>query len=281
MEFVMQDFRIEKKIGCGKTANVFKALHVTTNTVFALKFINHGGKVKKSSKKKQQTQIRETTIHAQLKHKHIINMYGYFYSDKYMIIVLEHAPNGNMYDKLHKSTLKTFTPELTAKYTRCITEALMYCHGLDIIHGDIKLENLLLDNNGELKISDFGPSGGTLDYMSPELVRRSRARKKTLKTKSDDCWSLGVVIYEMLCQDPPFLHKTRRGTENRILTGIITFPLHVRHKAKDLISRLLNVDIEARFDITDVWKHPFCKLDLCSAIEADADNVDTKTNLIK
>ena len=134
-------------------------------------------------------------------------MYGYFWDEKRIYLILEFAPGGELYKRL--TAKGRFSETETAKYILEMSRALEYCHQKHVIHRDIKPENLLLGLNGELKIADFGWSVhapslrretfcGTLDYLPPEMVEVKGYDEKV------DLWSLGVLCYEFLVGEPPF-----------------------------------------------------------------------------
>lgn len=131
-----------------------------------------------------------------------------------------------------------------------------------IIHRDIKPENLLLGLRGELKIADFGWSVhaphsrrttfcGTLDYLPPEMVE---GRDHDLNV---DLWSMGVLMYEFLCGQPPFEAQTRNETYRRISRVDLLFPSYVSDDARDLMSKLLNKDPAHRLSLARVLEHPW------------------------
>lgn len=131
----------------------------------------------------------------------------------------------------------------TAKYIYQLADALKYCHSKKVIHRDIKPENLLLGRDGELKIADFGwsvhaPSSrrdtlcGTLDYLPPEMVFGNS------HDHSVDLWGVGVLCYECLTGNPPFVTKSYDETYKKIMKAQYTFPSYVSDGARDLISKV-------------------------------------------
>lgn len=139
-------------------------------------------------------------------------------------------------------------------------------------------ENLLLDSKGNLKMADFGfakrlPLGkrtytlcGTPDYLAPEIILNKGHGRAV------DWWSLGILIYEMLVGYPPFCDEDSLGTYNRILKGKVVFPAHVSLHAKDLIRKLLQIDLSKRYGcltggINDVKGHPWFRSISWSAVK--------------
>eukprot|EP01034_Spumella_vulgaris_P025124 gene25124-31543_t len=174
--------------------------------------------------------------------KNILRMFGYFWDEERIYIILEYAPGGELYKVL--TARGRFTELITARYIHDLAIALNYCHMKHVIHRDIKPENLLVGQKGDIKIADFGwsvhaPTSrrttlcGTLDYLPPEMVE-AREHDNTA-----DVWSLGVLMYEFLVGSPPFEAEGYRATYRRISNVDIRFPDTVTPGARDLIARLL------------------------------------------
>lgn len=194
----------------------------------------------------------------------MLRMYGYFWDDKKIYLILEYAANGEMYKHLQKN--KRFSEKLTAMYIGQMAAALKYCHEKHVIHRDIKPENLLVDEKGNLKIADFGwsvhaPNSrratvcGTLDYLPPEMVERRE------HDRSVDLWCLGVLMYEFLVGQPPFYAESNYETYAKIRAVDYTFPSHVSEDARNLVRRLLVCDPNRRMNLDDVLNHPFITKD--------------------
>ncbi|KAK3726845.1 hypothetical protein QZH41_016724 [Actinostola sp. cb2023] len=200
----LDDFDIGKPLGKGKFGNVYLAREKKSKFVVALKVL-FKSQLQKSNVEHQLR--REIEIQSHLKHPHILRLYGYFYDTTRVYLILEYAPNGELYK--HLTASERFGEKETAKYIYQLAGALEYCHRLKVIHRDIKPENLLLNSLGDIKIADFGwsvhaPSSkrstlcGTLDYLPPEMVEGKMHDEKV------DLWSLGILCYEFLVGKPPF-----------------------------------------------------------------------------
>ena len=136
-------------------------------------------------------------------------------------------------------------------YAACTTEALTYLHDLDIVHRDLKQENLLIDEHGYLKLIDFGFAKvldadfthtfcGTPDYLAPEVIAATGHGKPV------DWWALGVLLYEMLCGKAPFTGDEPLDTYHNITNQIVSFPWFFDAEARACISALLHKDPDAR-----------------------------------
>jgi serum/glucocorticoid-regulated kinase 2 len=154
--------------------------------------------------------------------------------------------------------------------------AIGYLHSKGIAHRDLKLENILVDNQGYIKIIDYGLAKmlkedeaetysfcGTAEYLAPEMVNNSG------HDKSVDWWALGVLIYEMLIGVTPFFNKNKQLLFTKIKNSKVIFPDRNKYKIEysddlmDLVIQLLNKDKDERLgskrDVEEVLSHPFFK----------------------
>lgn len=142
----------------------------------------------------------EIRLQKTIQHPHIAKLYQYFTDDENIYIVLEYCKNGNLAEYMRQN--QRLLESEAIYYFLQTAFALEYLHTNQIIHRDLKLENLLLDSNGNVKLTDFGWSVliaadtrqtycGTIDYMAPEMVAGQQYDFKV------DIWSLGVLLYEL------------------------------------------------------------------------------------
>ena len=253
----LKDFEIGKPLGRGKFGDVYMAREKKSKYIVAIKAI----KKKQLLKAGVEHQLRrEIEIQSHLRHRNVLRMFGYFWDERRIYIILEFAPGGEVYKML--TAKGHFSEQTTARYICDLSHALHYCHTKHVIHRDIKPENLLIGQKGDIKIADFGwsvhaPTSrrttlcGTLDYLPPEMVE-GRDHDSTA-----DVWSLGILTYEFLVGSPPFEAEGWRATYNRISRVDLKFPSHVSPGARDLISRLLVKDTSKRMKLTDLPKHPW------------------------
>ncbi|XP_035208403.1 aurora kinase C-like isoform X2 [Stegodyphus dumicola] len=209
---------------------------------------------------------RECEIQSHLRHRNILRLYGYFYDEKRIYLVLEYAPGGELYKKLRKC--KYFDEKTTAMYIFKIAQALKYCHSKNVIHRDVKPENLLLGRDGEVKLSDFGwavqdPTFrrntlcGTLDYLAPEVLRNQTYDEKV------DAWCLGVLCFEFLVGRPPFQARNTATTFDLIRKTNLIFPSSMTVGAKNFILKLLKKNPAERMSMDEVLNDPWLKKNGC------------------
>jgi len=258
-EWSLNDFEIGKPLGRGKFGSVYLAREKRSKFIVALKVLFKSQLVKAQVEHQLR---REIEIQSHLKHTHILRLYGYFYDQKKVFLILEYAPRGELYKVLQKAG--RFDERLAATYVSQLASALQYCHSKKVIHRDIKPENLLLGMKGELKMSDFGwsvhaPSSrrttlcGTLDYLPPEMIEGKMHDEKV------DLWSLGILCYEFLVGKPPFETDSHEETYKKISQVNFSYPKHVTPGARDVISKLLQHKPADRMPLDKVLAHPWIR----------------------
>ncbi|KAK9823340.1 hypothetical protein WJX72_002039 [[Myrmecia] bisecta] len=219
-------------------------------------------------KNQQLTHLRaERDVLRQLDNPLIVRMFGSFQDDQCVYFVMEYVCGGEFFR--HLKARGKLPEDMARFYAAEVVLAFEYLHGLDTIYRDLKPENLLLDAEGHLKITDFGfakkISGkrtytlcGTPDYLAPEIIMNKGHGKPV------DWWSFGVLLFEMLAGYPPFYDDDITNTYKKILTGRFLFPAHMSVTSRDLIRKLLQADLTKRYGglaggIGDIKSHPFFK----------------------
>lgn len=234
----LSDFEIGKPLGKGKFGNVYLAREKKSKYIVALKVLFKSQLVNNNVHHQLK---REIEIQSHLRHRNILRLFGYFYDETRVYLILEFATKGELYT--HLRSAGRFEEKQAAIYLSQMIEALRYCHERNVIHRDIKPENILLGANGDIKIADFGwsvhaPSSrrdtmcGTLDYLAPEMIQH-RPYDHTV-----DLWCLGILAYEFLVGHPPFETQNATETYKRIVTLNYTIPNHLSSAAKNFISRV-------------------------------------------
>ena len=190
-------------MGRGKFGHVYLAREKRSKFIVALKVLYKQQLVKSNVEHQLR---REIEILSHLRHPNICRLYGFFWDEKKIYLILEYATGGELYHDL--SVERRFSEEKSAEYIYQVIQSLKYLHSKKVIHRDIKPENLL-NCQGTIKLSDFGWSThspddrrktmcGTLDYLPPEMVN-SRKYDHTV-----DIWSIGILTFEFLTGSPPF-----------------------------------------------------------------------------
>uniref|UniRef100_A0A0L0NTF1 Aurora kinase n=1 Tax=Candidozyma auris TaxID=498019 RepID=A0A0L0NTF1_CANAR len=258
-QLLLADFEFGKVLGKGKLGKVYCVKHRELGLVCAIKAMSKKDLV---NLKLEKNLRREIEIQRDLVHPHVSRLYGYFYDDTNVYLILEYALYGEVYQLL--KTRRRFDETTASKYIYQVSLALQYLHSRHVIHRDIKPENILLLDMGDVKLSDFGWSVkldpfsqkrltvcGTLDYLSPEMVE-SRSHDFAV-----DIWLLGILTYEFLVGRPPFEDDDKGTTYKRIARVDLRIPSFVSDEATDFIRLLLQKNPRHRLPLVEVATHPW------------------------
>ncbi|CAE7699254.1 pkaC, partial [Symbiodinium sp. CCMP2456] len=206
----------------------------------------------------------EKRLMAQIAHPFIVNMMGYTKDEHFVYIVMECISGGELFTHLRRA--RKFTDEQSKFYGLQVAAAFAHIHSKNIIHRDLKPENILLSPNGYSKLTDFGFAKivepgtrtytlcGTPEYIAPEVLLNKGHGKPV------DWWTLGILIYEMICGQPPFCDEDPMGIYQKILAGKVYFPKYFDKNAKALVKKLLVADLSKRYGnlkdgSADIVKH--------------------------
>ncbi|NWS57500.1 NUAK2 kinase, partial [Chunga burmeisteri] len=202
---------------------------------------------------------REIEIMSSLNHPHIIAVHEVFENSSKIVIVMEYASKGDLYDYI--SERQRLTEQEARHFFRQVVSAVYYCHKNGIVHRDLKLENILLDTNGNIKIADFGLSNvyqhdkllqtycGSPLYASPEIING-----RPYKGPEVDSWSLGVLLYILVHGTMPFDGHDYKTLVKQITSGDYREPTKLSD-ACGLIRWMLMVNPERRATIEDIATH--------------------------
>lgn len=205
---------------------------------------------------------REIEILRSLKHPRIIELHFDLQAHGDVLLGMEFAAGGMLFDKIKVGKLSY---EVAAQYVYELFDALAYIHGLTppVIHRDIKLENILLDGEGHVKLADFGWSNvmsnaslretfcGTPDYLAPEMIRGDG------HNESLDMWTMGVLLFELIVGKSPFGSSSQELTCRKILKIDIQFPRDIDRDAEDLVRSLCKMKPGDRLTAKQAMQHSF------------------------
>ncbi|TFK16138.1 Serine/threonine-protein kinase DCLK2 [Platysternon megacephalum] len=261
---ILEKYRVGKVIGDGNFAVVKECVERATGKEFALKIID-----KAKCCGKEHLIENEVSILRQVKHPNIIMLIEEMDTPTELYLVMELVKGGDLFDAITSSTKYTERDGSAMVYN--LASALKYLHGLNIVHRDIKPENLLVceysDGTKSLKLGDFGLATvvegplytvcGTPTYVAPEIIAETGYGLKV------DIWAAGVITYILLCGFPPFRSENNLQEDlfDQILIGKLEFPSpywdNITDSAKELISLMLQVNVEARYTAAQILGHPW------------------------
>ena len=200
-----------------------------------------------------------------VRHANVIRLLEVFESPKHLLMVMEYAGGGDLLQYVKKRRrLDEFEARRIFKQ---IVYGVAHCHCRSVLHRDIKLDNILLDKEGDVKICDFGVSRviskgqkiseqcGTPAYIAPEIIS-----DRGYQGFSADIWSLGVLLYTLLCGSVPFKAQEMQVLHDQIVNGCFEVPQCLSPEARDLIRRMLVVNPKERISISEILKHAWIKL---------------------
>ncbi|XP_051950334.1 MAP/microtubule affinity-regulating kinase 4-like isoform X1 [Xyrauchen texanus] len=249
------NYRLVKTIGKGNFAKVKLARHILTGKEVAIKIIDKT----QLNPTSLQKLFREVRIMKNLHHPNIVQLFEVIETEKTLYLVMEYASGGEVFDYLvSHGRMKEI--EARAKF-RQIVSAVHYCHQKNIVHRDLKAENLLLDADANIKIADFGFSneftlGNKLDtfcgsppYAAPELFQG-----KKYDGPEVDIWSLGVILYTLVSGSLPFDGQNLKELRERVLRGKYRVPFYMSTDCEGILRRFLVLNPSKRCTLEQVMK---------------------------
>mmetsp|Transcript_17212 Transcript_17212/g.46602 ORF Transcript_17212/g.46602 Transcript_17212/m.46602 type:complete len:320 (-) Transcript_17212:398-1357(-) len=244
----LDDFEMQRTLGCGSFGRVKFAKYLKNGKYYAVKFM----KKHEIIKLKQVDHINnEKRLMAQIDYPFIVNMMGFSKDELYVYIVMEVVGGGELFTHLRRA--RKFTDEQAKFYASQVASAFAHIHGRNIIHRDLKPENILMCQNGYSKLTDFGFAKilepgtrtytlcGTPEYIAPEVLLNKGHGKPV------DWWTLGILVYEMIVGQPPFCDEDPMGIYQKILAGKVYFPKYFDKNAKSLVKHVLTADLSKRY----------------------------------
>ncbi|NP_001296675.1 serine/threonine-protein kinase N2-like [Hydra vulgaris] len=264
----MENFRCISVLGRGHFGKVLLAEYKTTKELFAIKALKKGDIISRDEVDSLMSEKRIFETANSVRHPFLVNLFSCFQTKDHVCFVMEYAPGGDLMMHIHE---EVFSEPRTIFYSGCVILGLQYLHEHDIVYRDLKLDNLLLDAEGYVKIADFGlckegmgfgqKTGtfcGTPEFLAPEVLT------ETSYTRAVDWWGLGVLIFEMLVGESPFPGDDEEEVFDSIVNDEVRYPRFLSNDSIALMRRLLRKNPERRLgssikDAEDIKKQPFYK----------------------
>ena len=255
------DFAVINVIGKGSFGKVYQVQKKDSGEIYAMKEMSK--EVIERENLLEHT-FAEKSILQRIDHPFVVALHYAFQTKEKLYLVLDFLSGGELF--FHLSQVGRFEEPRARFYAAEIGLAIGHLHSLDIIYRDLKPENCVLDKDGHVCLTDFGLAKtnvrgstegavtfcGTPEYLAPEFLIGGGHGKAV------DWWSLGVLVYEMLCGLPPFYSENVSEMYELILKKPLEFGDHVSAPARDLITKLLDRNPETRLQNVEIYKaHPF------------------------
>lgn len=270
-------------VGAGSMGKVKLAKHRFTGEVCAIKIVNRATnaflhkeqslpppkkeeeilerqkKLEKEISRDKRT-IREASLGQILYHPHICRLFEMCTMSNHFYMLFEYVSGGQLLDYIIQHG--SLREHHARKFTRGIASALQYLHANNIVHRDLKIENIMISTSGEIKIIDFGLSNlfdrrkqlhtfcGSLYFAAPELLKASPYTGPEV-----DVWSFGVVLYVLVCGKVPFDDENSSVLHEKIKQGKVEYPQHLSIEVISLLSKMLVVDPKRRATLKQVVEH--------------------------
>ncbi|KAM4635763.1 serine/threonine-protein kinase N2 [Polymixia lowei] len=262
----MEDFNCISVLGRGHFGKVLLAEHKQSGKLYAIKALKKGDILTRDEVDSLSCEKRIfQTINAS-QHPFLVNLHGCFQTADHVCFVMTYSQGGDLMTHIHTSI---FTEKQTRFYSSCVLLGLEFLHCNNIVYRDLKLDNLLMDADGFVRIADFGlcKEGmghgdrtstfcGTPEFLAPEVLTENNY------TRSVDWWGLGVLIYEMLVGESPFPGDDEEEVFDSIVNDEVRYPRFLSPESVSIIQKLLQKNPERRLgageqDASEVKRHHF------------------------
>ncbi|XP_028318161.1 serine/threonine-protein kinase N2 [Gouania willdenowi] len=262
----MSDFKCLSVLGRGHFGKVLLAEYKKSGKLYAIKALKKGDVVTRDEVDSLMCEKRIFEVINACRHPFLVNLYGCFQTGDHVCFVMNYSPGGDLMTHIHSSI---FSEKQTWFYSSCVLLGLEFLHQHSIVYRDLKLDNLLMDADGFIRIADFGlcKEGmghgdrtstfcGTPEFLAPEVLTDNNY------TRSVDWWGLGVLIYEMMVGESPFPGDDEEEVFDSIVNDDVSFPSFLSPETVSLITKLLQKNPEQRLgggkeDASDIKKHKF------------------------
>ncbi|XP_037948955.1 serine/threonine-protein kinase N isoform X8 [Teleopsis dalmanni] len=262
----IENFRMLSVLGRGHFGKVILSQLRQNNQYYAIKALKKGDIISRDEVESLLSEKRIFEVANAMRHPFLVNLFACFQTEQHVCFVMEYAAGGDLMMHIHTDV---FSEPRAVFYAACVVLGLQYLHENKIIYRDLKLDNLLLDTEGYVKIADFGlckegmgfgdRTGtfcGTPEFLAPEVLT------ETSYTRAVDWWGLGVLIFEMLVGESPFPGDDEEEVFDSIVNDEVRYPRFLSLEAIAIMRRLLRKNPERRLgsserDAEDVKKQAF------------------------
>ncbi|NP_034920.2 maternal embryonic leucine zipper kinase isoform 1 [Mus musculus] len=266
---LLKYYELYETIGTGGFAKVKLACHVLTGEMVAIKIMDKNALGSDLPRVKTEIDALKS-----LRHQHICQLYHVLETKNKIFMVLEYCPGGELFDYIISQD--RLSEEETRVVFRQILSAVAYVHSQGYAHRDLKPENLLFDENHKLKLIDFGlcakPKGnkdyhlqtccGSLAYAAPELIQG-----KSYLGSEADVWSMGILLYVLMCGFLPFDDDNVMALYKKIMRGKYEVPKWLSPSSILLLQQMLQVDPKKRISMRNLLNHPWVMQDYSCPVE--------------
>ncbi|KAJ6552054.1 hypothetical protein DFH09DRAFT_1366444 [Mycena vulgaris] len=259
---ILGDYTLSKTLGAGSMGKVKLATHNITGEKLAVKILPRTMSTAPKDASKETRTLREAALSLLLHHPYICGMREMIVHQHHYYMVFEYVNGGQMLDYIISHG--RLRERVARKFARQIASALDYCHRNNVVHRDLKIENILISQTGNIKIIDFGLSNlydpighlatfcGSLYFAAPELLNA-----KVYTGPEVDIWSFGVVLYVLVCGKVPFDDQSMPALHAKIKRGLVEYPVWLSAECKHLLSRMLVTNPALRAPLHEVLAHPW------------------------
>ena len=263
------DYILGEEIGSGAFGKVLLGKHILTEEKVAIKVLDK--MILNQTPEDYELVKKEISILKLVKHKYIVQLYEILQTAQHIFIIMEYCEGKEILDYI--LTKNRLTEKESLKYFQQLINCLFYLHSQNIAHRDIKIDNMLLDSNNDLKLIDFGLSTkytdddlldqpcGTVVYAAPEVLEG-----KEYHGMLADVWSSGIVLFGMLAGYLPFSDKDDEENKKQVIKGKINIPDFFSDQVKDLLKHMLDVNPMTRYTLQEIKDHPWFNTIECDLI---------------
>ncbi|KAL5206803.1 hypothetical protein ABZP36_035012 [Zizania latifolia] len=263
-------YELGRLLGRGTFAKVYLARSVAGGEAVAVKVIDKAEVMGTAGMAPRV--LREVAAMRRLRHPHVLRLHEVLATRARIYLVMELAPGGDLLSRLAALPRRRLPENAARRVFVQLVDALSYCHARGVAHRDVKPQNILLDGDGNLKVSDFGLSAlpdslhddgrlhtacGTPAYAAPEVLRR-----KAYDGAKADAWSCGVILFVLLAGSLPFDDSNIANMCRKVHRRQYEFPQWVSQPARRLVNRLLDPNPETRIAVESLTTHPWFKRSL-------------------